>query len=202
MSTVKTIALMGIVVLMAMPLSSCGLGGNTVETRVVNVTPSKPGPYRIGRGDVINVVVWKQPQLSGQVTVAGDGTITIPLAGQVEAAGLTTQELQTRLTNKLSKDVDNPNVTVSVASANSMVFYVLGQVRAPGVYPLRSGEVLSQALAQAGGLTPFANARAIRIVRRTPHKDIQMTVNYKQIEDGSSPQDEVTINAGDTITVP
>lgn len=202
MSTVKNIALMVIVVLVAMPLSSCGLTGNTVERRVVDVTPAKPGPYRIGRDDVINVVVWKQPQLSGQVTVAGDGTITIPLAGQVEAAGLTTQELKARLTKKLSGDIDNPNVTVSVASPNSMVFYVLGQVHAPGVYPLRSGEVLSQALAQAGGLTPFANARAIRIVRRTAHKDVQMTVNYKRIEDGGSPQDEVALEAGDTITVP
>lgn len=200
---VKAIAVAVMCIAMAIPLSSCSLlSGNPVEKRVVEVTPSKQGPYRIGRDDVLNVVVWKQPQLTGQVTVAEDGTITVPLAGRVKAAGLTTQELQEHLTKKLAADINDPTVTVSVASPNSMVFYILGQVRAPGVYPLRSGEVLSQALAQAGGLTPFANARAIRIVRRTSHKDVDMTVNYEQIENNSSPQDEVTIKAGDTITVP
>lgn len=174
----------------------------TVETNVVNVTPPKAEPYLIGKDDVLNVVVWKQPQLTGNVTVAGDGTITMPLAGTVAAAGLTTQELQEKLTQKLSKDIHNPNVTVSVVTANSMVFYVLGQVHAPGVYPLHPGEVLSQGLAQAGGLTDFANAKAIRVVRRMPGKDLEMTVNYQRIEDDGDVQDDVVLRAGDTITVP
>ncbi len=174
----------------------------TVETNVVNVTPPKAEPYLIGKDDVLNVVVWKQPQLTGNVTVAGDGTITMPLAGTVTAAGLTTQELQEKLTQKLSKDIHNPNVTVSVVTANSMVFYVLGQVHAPGVYPLHPGEVLSQGLAQAGGLTDFANAKAIRVVRRMPGKDLEMTVNYQRIEDDGDVQDDVVLRAGDTITVP
>lgn len=193
------VALLGL----AMLLPSCAmLGGSTVETHVIDVAPSKPVAYRIGRDDVLNVVVWKEPQLTGQVTVADDGTITLPLAGPVKAAGLTTQQLQASLTKKLSHYIDSPNVTVSVASPNSMVFYVLGQVRAPGVYPLRPGEVLSQVLAQAGGLTPFANAKAIKIVRRTSGKDVQMIVNYERIEADGTPQDEVVIKAGDTITVP
>ena len=174
----------------------------TVETNVVNVAPPKAEPYLIGKDDVLNVVVWKQPQLTGNVTVAGDGTITMPLAGTVTAAGLTTQELQEKLTQKLSKDIHNPNVTVSVVTANSMVFYVLGQVHAPGVYPLHPGEVLSQGLAQAGGLTDFANAKAIRVVRRMPGKDLEMTVNYQRIEDDGDVQDDVVLRAGDTITVP
>ncbi len=200
LAAIRPFVLIAILAGAVIVVPSCA--SRTVETNVVNVAPPKAEPYLIGKDDVLNVVVWKQPQLTGNVTVAGDGTITMPLAGTVTAAGLTTQELQEKLTQKLSKDIHNPNVTVSVVTANSMVFYVLGQVHAPGVYPLHPGEVLSQGLAQAGGLTDFANAKAIRVVRRMPGKDLEMTVNYQRIEDDGDVQDDVVLRAGDTITVP
>ena len=200
LTAIRPFVLIAILAGAVIVVPSCA--SRTVETNVVNVAPPKAEPYLIGKDDVLNVVVWKQPQLTGNVTVAGDGTITMPLAGTVTAAGLTTQELQEKLTQKLSKDIHNPNVTVSVVTANSMVFYVLGQVHAPGVYPLHPGEVLSQGLAQAGGLTDFANAKAIRVVRRMPGKDLEMTVNYQRIEDDGDVQDDVVLRAGDTITVP
>ncbi len=200
LAAIRPFVLIAILAGAVIVVPSCA--SKTVETNVVNVAPPKAEPYLIGKDDVLNVVVWKQPQLTGNVTVAGDGTITMPLAGTVTAAGLTTQELQEKLTQKLSKDIHNPNVTVSVVTANSMVFYVLGQVHAPGVYPLHPGEVLSQGLAQAGGLTDFANAKAIRVVRRMPGKDLEMTVNYQRIEDDGDVQDDVVLRAGDTITVP
>ena len=200
LTAIRPFVLIAILAGAVIVVPSCA--SKTVETNVVNVAPPKAEPYLIGKDDVLNVVVWKQPQLTGNVTVAGDGTITMPLAGTVTAAGLTTQELQEKLTQKLSKDIHNPNVTVSVVTANSMVFYVLGQVHAPGVYPLHPGEVLSQGLAQAGGLTDFANAKAIRVVRRMPGKDLEMTVNYQRIEDDGDVQDDVVLRAGDTITVP
>jgi polysaccharide export outer membrane protein len=185
---------------LVMVASSCA--SKAMETNVVSVAPAKAEPYRIGKDDVLSVVVWKEPQLTGNVSVAGDGTITVPLAGRVKAAGLTTQELQASLTQRLSKDIHSPNVTVSVIAPNSRVFYIVGQVRGPGVYSLHSGEVLSQALAQAGGLTDFANAKAIQIVRREPGKAVRMTVNYERIRDDGDLQDDVVLRAGDTITVP
>lgn len=196
----KSFVLIAILAAVVMVASSCA--SKTVQTNVLGVTPPKIEPYKIGKGDVLSVVVWKEPQLTSDVTVAGDGTITVPLAGQVKASGLTAQQLQDNLTQKLSKAIHHPNVTVSVASPNSMVFYILGQVRAPGVYTLRPGEVLSQALAQAGGLTDFANTKKIRIVRREPGRDVEMTVNYQRIQDDGDLQDDVVLSAGDTVTVP
>src|SRR5208337_4332123 len=97
-------------------LSGC-FGGAVVQTKVVPAAdPSDPGPYRIGRADSVDVLVWGRQQLSGRLQVADDGTITMPLIGQTTAAGLTTAELQKHLTHKLSRFVNNPNVTVRVAN--------------------------------------------------------------------------------------
>jgi polysaccharide export outer membrane protein len=158
-------------------------------------------PYAIGKDDVIDIIVWKEPQLSGKVRVVADGTVTIPLAGPVPAEGLTCDQLQTDLTKRLGQYTQNPNVTVRVAVPASQLFYILGEVTKPGSYPLRSDEVLSQALAQAGGFTLFADQGAIRIVRRTRDKNAVMTVDYRQVAHGDLAAD-VPLLAGDTITVP
>ncbi len=162
---------------------------------------SDPQPYIIGIDDMLDVIVWNQTQLSGKMPVEEDGTIAIPLAGRVAAAGLTCDKLEKRLHDKLAGFTDNPHVTVRVADPRSKVFYVVGEVHKPGVMSLRSGEVLSQALAEAGGLTDFANSRAIKIVRRRPTQNIEMTINYKKVEAGDLSAD-VPLEPGDTITVP
>ena len=167
-------------------------------------TPRQPAhstPYIIGADDVLDVIVWKQPQLSGKISVAGDGTITVPLIGRVAAEGLTCETLEKQLNKRLVKFIDDPEVTVRVADARSKVFYVVGEVHKPGVIRLQSGEVLSQGLATAGGLTDFANRSAIRIVRRTPAENVEMTINFKKVEEGDLSAD-IPLEPGDTITVP
>lgn len=171
-----------------------------VTTHVMEHPPTDPGPYVIGADDVLDVIVWNQSQLGGKIRVADDGTITVPLAGQVPAAGLTCEAFEKSLHKKLAGFTEDPNVTVRVAEPNSKIFYVVGEVRKPGGFQLRSGEVLSQALAEAGGLSDFADASGIRIVRRTPTKNIEMTINYKKVEDGDLSAD-VPLETGDTITV-
>lgn len=159
-------------------------------------------PYVIGRDDQLSVIVWKQKQLSGDVTVASDGTITVPLLGSVKAAGLTCEQLAKNLTKGFTAYTRTPNVTVRVVSPNSRIFYVLGQVHTPGAYPLHSGERLAQALAQAGGLTEFANAGKIHVLRQTAGGGSDITVDFKQVLNGTSASADIPIEAHDTITVP
>lgn len=192
-------------VLAALALASiCGcFGRNPVETKVVDKrpAPTEVGPYQIGSDDVIDVMVWKQPQLSSRLRVGSDGYITMPLIGQVRAAGLTTTKLQTDLTDQFAKYVHDPEVTVRIYNPASRVFYVIGEVTKPGMYPLMSGEVLSQALAAAGGPTEYANLRKIKIMRRESDQAVEMTVNYKAIANGELAAD-VPLRRADTIVVP
>ncbi len=191
-----------ILLVLAVTTSGC-FGGTPVQTQVV-ARPAESadvGPYKIGRDDVLEVLVWKQEQLSGRIRVASDGTIMLPLIGQVKAAGLTTNELQTDLTARFVRFVHDPKVTVRVFDPASRVFYVLGEVSKPGMYKLMSGEVLSQALAAAGGPTEYANLRKIKIVRRSGDQQVEMTVNYSGVRSGDLRAD-VPLERGDTITVP
>jgi polysaccharide export outer membrane protein len=187
---------------LALPLSGC-FGGSSVQTRVVANPPvsTEADPYTIGSDDVIDVLVWKEPQLSGRVRVASDGTVTMPLIGQVAAADETTAQLQGDLTNRFSQFVHDPKVTVRIYNPASRAFYALGEVAKPGRYPLMSGEVLSQALAAAGGPTEYANLNKIRIVRRNNDSQEEITVNYSAVTKGDLSAD-VSLQRADTIMVP
>src|SRR5579863_2506079 len=116
-----------IFLLMVLAISGCF--GEPVQTQVV-ARPAESadvGPYKIGRDDVLDVLVWKEQQLSGRIRVASDGTVMLPLIGQVKAAGLSTSELQTDLTARFARYVHDPKVTVRVFDPASRVFYVLGE---------------------------------------------------------------------------
>jgi len=187
---------------MVLATGSCGLLGNTVQTRVTPDPRTDPSPYVIGSDDVLDVIVWKEPQLSGRLLVAADGTVTAPLIGPVPAAGYTCAQLQTDLSEKFSEYTRSPNVTVRVAEARSRIYYVLGEVRKPGSFPLHSGEVLSQGLAEAGGLTEFANPGGVRVVRHSGTEDVRMSINYNRVLSGKDMTGDVPLQSGDTITVP
>jgi polysaccharide biosynthesis/export protein len=173
-----------------------------VHTKVITVSGAPPGPYMIGPDDVLEVIVWKEPELSAQqLPVAADGTITEPLAGRIQAAGKTTQEVKDELTMKLKPFVDNPNVTVRVVDARSQVIFIQGAVNKSGAFRLQSGEYLSQAIAEAGGLTEFADASQIRIERRDHNQLKEITVDYRDVNDGKSSAADIRLMKGDTIFV-
>ncbi len=113
--------------------------------------------YRIGREDVLEVVVWREPELTRVVPVRPDGKISLPLAGELEAAGMTPAELQTTLTKSLGKYIHDASVAVLVREVNGPRVYVLGEVTKPGGFPLRGPMSVVQAIAVAGGRTEFAN---------------------------------------------
>jgi polysaccharide biosynthesis/export protein len=185
-------------------LAICGcFDGRSVQTRVVTepVTSGSENAYTIGSDDVIDVLVWKEPQLSGRIRITSDGKIPIPLIGQVAAAGRTTEQLQRELAIKLSTFVNDPRVTVRIYEPTSRAFYALGEVTKPGRYPLMSGEVLSQALATAGGPTEYADLHKIKILRRNSENRTEIIVNYDAVADGDFAAD-VPVERADTIVVP
>jgi polysaccharide biosynthesis/export protein len=182
----------------------CSLfGGSSVQEKVVPHEVAKAGdPYVIGRDDELEIIVWTQPQLSGKVVVGSDGTIAMPLIGRVPAAGLTPDELKADLEKRYARYVHNANATVRVTDPASHVFYVLGEVNKPGVYKLHSGEVLSQALAEAGGLAEFADAGKIKILRHKENETVVLTIDYKVVRSGGDISADVPVEAGDTVQVP
>jgi len=196
-------------ILLAVAISSlmaaCSLFSTAaVQQTVVPRPAAKDGadPYVIGRDDELEVVVWNQPQLSGKVIVASDGTIAMPLIGRVPASGQTPDLLKADLEKRYDRYVHGANITVRVSDPASHVFYVIGEVNKPGVYKMHSGEVLSQALAEAGGFGEFADPSKIRILRHKESETVVLTVNYNKVRSGGDVTADIPVEAGDTVSVP
>ena len=164
--------------------------------------PSVPrAEYRIGREDVIAVEVWKDPALSAKVPVRPDGRVTLPMIGEIDAEGRTTDELQKEITNRLSPLVEKPVVSVMVQEINAARFYVLGEVAHPGAYPVRGRVTVVQALAMAGGPTEFANDRRVTVIRPgNDGKETRYKVDARDVLQGNAPA--LPLVPGDTIFVP
>jgi polysaccharide biosynthesis/export protein len=155
--------------------------------------------YTIGPADILQITVWKEPDLTRDVIVRLDGMITVPLVGDVEAAGQTPVQLSERLATALARFVDVPRVTVAVGQAKSARFYVVGQVGKSGEYPLAGRTTVLQGLALAGGFKEFAKPEGIVIVRQD---QTVVPVNYKRIADGKDASQNIFLAPGDTIVVP
>jgi polysaccharide export outer membrane protein len=157
--------------------------------------------YRLGPGDKLRVEVYREPQLSQSLQVRPDGRITLPLVGDVAAAGTTASQLRSTLTESLKEFVQNPVVTVIVTDALAAQVYVIGEVSSPGAQIMQGPMTVLQALAQAGGLKEFAKKGDIRVLRKSA-TGITTTLNfdYKAAINGSA--DALPLQPGDTIVVP
>lgn len=158
--------------------------------------------YIIGSEDVLFIYVWGEKELSRAATVRLDGKISMPLADEVQAAGVTPLQLKGKLTEKLKEYIENPTISVIVTEANSFKVFITGQVRTPGVYRLRAETSLAQIIAMAGGLTEWADQKKITILRREGGKEKRMVINFKKVISGDSPDTNIILKAGDTIIVP
>ncbi len=158
--------------------------------------------YMIGAQDVLDISVWKEPELTLSVPVRPDGKISIPLLNDVQAAGLTPTQLAMRITTDLKKFVTNPQVTIIVTQINSQRIYILGEVSRAGAYPLLPQMTMLQALSSAGGFTQFANLKKIYMFRVEDGKQVRYPFNYKDVVNGKRPDENVILRAGDTIVVP
>jgi polysaccharide biosynthesis/export protein len=157
--------------------------------------------YIIGAEDSLQVTVWKEPTLSGTFPVRPDGMISLVLVGDLPAAGRTPMQLADEITTRLKKYLQDPSVTVLVLAVNSQRIYMMGEVGHVGPIPLAAGMSPLQAIAAAGGLSPFANSKKIYILRGEAGKQQKIPFNYKQALKGDSTQD-IKLLPGDTIVVP
>lgn len=165
-------------------------------------SPINDSTYKIGAGDVLDIQVWREPNLSGQFTVRPDGKITFPLLNDMKAEGLTPFELKKHLEKKLSKFISSPVVTVGLHEVNSKNIYVLGKVNTPGKYPLTTETTVLQAIAEAGGLAEWAKGDDIVILRKEDGKQIKIEFDYDDVSRGKHLEQNITLKPGDTIIVP
>ena len=160
-----------------------------------------PDTYVIGASDELNVTVWKEEKLSGHLLVRPDGMISVPLLGDVLAAGLTPQRLGVDIEARLKKFVQSPNVTVEVTQIRSKLVYLMGEVTRKGPIELTPGMTLLQAISSAGGLADYANAKKIYILRNRDGIQVKIPVHYKEALKGDSALN-LALQPGDTIVVP
>ena len=158
--------------------------------------------YVIGPEDVLKINIWKEPEMSGDVPVRPDGKISLTLLGDVQAAGLTPTQLTTQITDLLKKYLDDPRVTVTVGAVNSRRVFILGQVGRPGAFPLLPGMTVLQALSTAGGLSLYAAADKIYVLRIENGNQVKLAFQYKQVIKGNTPEQNIVLKSGDTIVVP
>jgi len=158
--------------------------------------------YVIGPQDVVQVTVWKEPELSGAIPVRPDGKISLALLNDVDAAGLTPTQLSDSITAKLKKYMEAPRVSVIVTQINSRRVYVLGQVARPGAMPLTPDMTILQAISTAGGLSQFTDGKKTYVLRFENGVQSRIPVNYKQLVKGEKMEANILLKGGDTIVVP
>mgnify|MGYP001945986254 CR=1 FL=1 len=159
--------------------------------------------YIIGNGDVLRIFTWKEPDLSVDVAaVRLDGKITFPLVNDIKAAGLSTMALKKELESRLAGYVESPIVTVMLLQAVSRRYYVLGEVKRVGEYPIEKKMTVMQAFAVAGGFTEWASKNEILLIRQVSGKEKIFRIKYKDILKGKSSDNNFLIQADDTIVVP
>jgi len=172
------------------------------SSKRTDATPAVDPNYVIGPQDVVDVSVWKEPDVSRSVPVRPDGKISLPLINDVQAAGLTPAQLAANITAGLTKFITSPQVTVIVSQVNSQRIYILGEVARAGSYTLLPDMNVLQALSDAGGFTAFANSKKIYILRQDNGKQQKIPFNYKDVISGKDPSQNIPLKAGDTIVVP
>ena len=160
--------------------------------------------YRIGPRDVLQITVWKQPELSvGDLVVRLDGKISLPLVDDVQADGLTPQELKAVLTERLSEYITAPHVTVVVREMNSKLIYVIGEVAREGPIVLRSDMRVLDALAVAGGFEEFAGRDRVKLIReRNGSGPVEFIFDYEEFVEGKNLEQNILLLPGDRIVVP
>jgi polysaccharide export outer membrane protein len=159
--------------------------------------------YRIGVDDELTISVWHEQDLSGPVAVRPDGVITLPLLNEVRVVGLTTKELQELLADKLRAFVTEPQVTVIVRAIRSRKVYLMGEgVTRPGAYAIGGNTTVLQLLAEAGGLSPYAKAKSIYILRGRDGQHARIPFNYKKAIGDPTSKSDVVLQPGDMIVVP
>jgi polysaccharide export outer membrane protein len=161
-----------------------------------------PAGYVVGPEDVLSIVVWREKDLTTDVTVRPDGRITLPLINDVMAQGLTPDQLRDQLKTLFDKFVEDSSVSVVVKQINSRKVFITGMVSKPGAYPLTSTMSVLQLISLAGGLNEFARGKEIVVMRTEDGKQKAMKFNYDDVRKGRKLQQNIELRPGDTVLVP
>lgn len=180
------------------PASQAAPAANAARAAAVAV----PADYLIGPEDVLGIVYWREAELTGDVTVRPDGRITLAVIGEMVAAGLRPEQLQQQIQEKAKTYVQEPNVAVVVREVNSRKIFVTGRVTTPGAYALKGPLTVMQALALAGGITEYADAKNINVLRIEGARTLGFKFNYKDVAKGKKLQQNILLLPGDTVVVP
>jgi polysaccharide export outer membrane protein len=164
--------------------------------------PVVPPGYVIGTDDVLSIVYWKDKDMSADAKVRPDGRIALPLINEVQAAGLTPEQLHAKLTEESKKYMEDANITVVVREINSRKAFITGEVHKPGPYPLTAPTTVMQLISMAGGLREYADAKKIMIMRSENGRQVSLPFNYKDVASGKKLQQNIELKPGDTVVVP
>lgn len=168
-------------------------------------TATKPhdAAYLIGSSDVLAITVWKEPEISKSVPVRPDGKISLPLVGELQAAGRTPLQLEQDIAAKLKTYITNPDVNVIVQQINSEKFNILGRVARPGSFPLTGTTTVLDAIATGGGFLDFAKEKGVYVLRQNSGGgQTRIPFNYKDVVKGKHPEQNIKLQSGDTVVVP
>lgn len=168
----------------------------------VNDPTAGPPVYVIQPNDLLEIVVWGEPDISRTVLVRPDGRISLPLVQDLQASELTPGELKERMENRLKEYVDSPNVTVIVKAIQSYKVYVIGKIQKPGGMFVEKPITVLQALTLAGGFQEYANESKISIVRTSGREHLIFEFNYKDVIKGKKPEENIVLRSGDVVVVP
>jgi polysaccharide export outer membrane protein len=194
--------LVGGEVLVGTPAASQTLTDTQPAPVLSQVAGIDPSTYRVGPEDVLEISVWREDTLKKQVLVRPDGGISYPLIGEVQAAGKTVLEIRDEIANRLEKFIADPAVTVAILRIGSQRIYVIGKVNKPGDFPVGRYVDVLQALSMAGGLTPFADANEIRVMRRETDRQVVLPFEYSRVVRGQKLEQNIQLRAGDVVVVP
>jgi polysaccharide export outer membrane protein len=176
-------------------------GGSVVPTTGGDARIEGPVPFQIGPEDILDISVWKNPELSRTVPVRPDGKVSLPLVNDIQAAGLTPSTLREQVTERLAEFIPSPEVSVMVREVHSRKVAVVGAVKTPGRFELKSPMTVLEVIALAQGFTDFASRDRIVVLRQSGTTTTRVPFNYRKIADGVD-QDNFYVQPGDVVVVP
>jgi polysaccharide export outer membrane protein len=198
-------------VLAAILIVGIALGGRAAGSEAAGkaesvrdpVVSNTPLGYRIGAGDVLQVLVWKEPEASvASVVVRADGMISVPLVKEVPVIGLTLPEAEKMLAERFAHYIHGPDVTIIAKEIHSKRIYLVGAIKKEGVIPLQSSMTVLQAITEAGGLTEYAKPKKIYVLRNEGGKQLCLPFDYQAVIKGQHIEQNIAVRPDDTIVVP
>jgi polysaccharide export outer membrane protein len=199
----KSLALVSILLAAGLGLLACAHNPNAANTGTAEQTPAaQDSGYILQPGDVLEISVWKEKDLQRDVVVLPDGSLSFPLAGEIQASNKTVEQLRKEISTRLAKYIPGAVVTVSAKQIQGNKIYVVGKVNRPGEFITSRYVDVMQAISIAGGVTPFAAVNSIQVLRRVNGVQTAIPFKYSKVESGSSLDSNIILQSGDVVVVP